>query len=110
MPLQSIKEIIADVVINPGGTTFTNYVTMHVREFSEKGTLFGVRLRSEQIRDKGIFLAVMWNKGAFLLTLVILWNYLGIFLKKTYPCSSYSKLFMIPFRDKGINLLLILLI
>ena len=87
----------------PGGSTCTNSVTMLVREFSEKGTFFGVRLRSEQIRDKGIFLAEMWNKGTFLVALFQALNYLGIFLTKIYPCSSHSKLFMIPFRDKGTN-------
>ena len=40
----------------PGGTTFTIRVNMLVQEFSEKGALFKVRLRSEQIRGKGIFL------------------------------------------------------
>ncbi len=33
-----------------------NCVTMLVQEFSENGTFYGVRLRSEQIRDKGVFL------------------------------------------------------
>ncbi len=38
----------------PGGTTFTICVNMRVQEFTEKGVFFRARLRSEQIRDKGI--------------------------------------------------------
>ncbi len=40
-----------------GGTTFPICVNMCVREFSEKGAFFKARLRSEQIREKGIFFA-----------------------------------------------------
>ncbi len=45
----------------------------------------------------------MQNKGTFLVALFKALNYLGIFLTKTDPCSRHSKLFMILFRDNGIN-------
>ncbi len=38
----------------PPGTTLT-IGTMCVQKFSERGAIFRVRLRSEQIRDKGLF-------------------------------------------------------
>ena len=47
------------LLLSPGGTTFTICVNMCVREFSEKGTFFKERLRSEQIRDKGIFFCLI---------------------------------------------------
>ena len=58
--LINILIIIARIVhicYYPGGTTFTICVNMCVREFSEKGAFFKARLRSVQIRDKGIFFA-----------------------------------------------------
>ena len=36
---------------------------MHVQEFSEKGAFFRVRLRSEQVREKGIFFGHFGQKG-----------------------------------------------
>ncbi len=100
--------LFVDHSITPGGSTCTNCVTMLVREFSERGTFseWGSDLSRSEIRVS--FLDEMWNKGTFLATLFISQNYLGIFLTKIYPCSSYSKMFMIPFRDKGINSLIIL--
>ena len=41
--------------VMPGGSTFTMCVNMRVQEFTEKGAFLRVRLRSEQIREKGIF-------------------------------------------------------
>ena len=52
----------------PGGITFTICVNMRVREFSEKGAFFRVRLRS-QIRVS--FLADLGNKGTFFRTLLM---------------------------------------
>ncbi len=56
------------------------------------------------------FLADLGNKGTFLVTLFIERDYSGMFQSKCHPCSSHSKMYMMPFRDKGIILLLILVI
>ena len=65
--------------------------------------VYGVRPRSEQIWDMGIFF------GTFLATLFIAWHYFGTFRSKCYPCSI-NIIYMMPFREKGIILLLILVI
>ncbi len=85
----------------PGGSTFTMCVNMRVQEFTEKGAFFRVKLRSEQIRDKGIFLVDLSNKGTFFTTLFIVWSNVVIFSREV---------FLLPwsFRDKGIILFLIL--
>ncbi len=82
-------------------------VNMPVQDFSEKGAFFRVRLRSEQIRDKGVFFANLMHKGTFFMSCAIVWNYLGHFSRDCSPCDGHSKLSMLPFRDKGIILVLI---
>ncbi len=67
-----------------------------------------VRLRSEQIRGKGILFVKYGQQGYLLMTIFKVWSHFGIFLKKYSPCNGHSKLFMLPFRDKGIILMLIL--
>ncbi len=54
---------------------------MRGQELSEKGAFFKGRLRSEQIREKGMFLAGFGNKGTFSVILLLSLGHFGIFLE-----------------------------
>ncbi len=49
---------------------------------------------------------LLGNKGTLLTTIFIVWSHFGTILKKYSPCNGHEKLFMLPFRDKGIILML----
>ena len=93
----------------PPGGPLLRYVLTCLSKNSQKRVPFsewGSDLsRSE---ERVSFLSDLGNKGTFLSTIFIVWSHFGIFLKKYSPCNGHSKLFMLPFRDKGIVLMLIL--
>ncbi len=84
-----IEEYDGGFCVKVPGSTFTICVNMRVQEFTEKGAFFRVRLRSEQIRDKGIFLADLGNKGTLFMSLFIIWSNFVIFLAKCSCCHGH---------------------
>ncbi len=93
----------------PGGTTFTICVNMRVQEFTEKGAFSEWGSDLSRSEKRVYLLADLGNKGTFFMTLFIVWSYFGIFLAKCSSYNGHSQIFMLPFRDKGIFSLLILL-
>ncbi len=83
-------------------------VNMLVQEFSEKGALgWGSYLSRSEIN---VYFAHLKNKGTFFMRRCIVWSYLGYFSREMFSLRwsfKIMKLSVLPFRDKGIILLLI---
>ncbi len=109
--LYNKNSIIWIFMLCPPGGPLLRYVLTCVYGNSQKRVPFsewGSDLSRSEIRVS--FWAEVGNKGTFLVTLFVAWHYLGMFGSKCYPCSSHWKIYMMPFRDKGIILLVILVI
>ncbi len=93
----------------PGGPHL-RYVLTCVFKNSQKRVSFSEWGSDLSRSEKRVsFLANLGNKGTFSLTLFIVWSYFGIFLANCSCCHRLAYVFMLPFRDKGTILLLILL-